>query len=113
MSIPKINPSNLPNPEEILTNVVKIKKELESKSLDEVSEKFTDFKDKYPNIFKKIVSNDDLSELFNMLKLVSQIKSGEMSFEHATTSVGQKMAKKYIPEEILKDKKQDSKHVSK
>lgn len=105
MSTPQINPNKLPNPEQILTTVVAIKKELQTKTVDEVSVQFSDFKDKYPNIFKKIITNDDLSELYSMLKLITQIKSGDMSYEHATTNVGHKMAKKYIPEDILKDKK--------
>ena len=104
MSSP-LNPANLPNPSEILCKIVDIKKELQIKTVDEVSEKFSDFKDKYPHIFKKIITTDDNSELFNMLKLISQVKNGDVSLDFATTKVGHKMANKYIPEEILKDEK--------
>lgn len=101
--------NNLPNPSEILTNITDIKKDLESHSINEVDTKYKNFKDKYPQLYKKIIASDDMSELFTMLKLINKVNNGDLSLDNATKTVGTTMAHKYIPEEILKDKKPISK----
>ena len=42
-----------------------------------------------------------------MLTLLSKVKNGDVSLDNATKSVGYKMARKYIPEDILNDKTPD------
>lgn len=99
--------NTLPNPPEILSTVTDIKKDLSKLSTSELETKYTSFKEKYPSIYKKVITNDDLSQLFEMLTLLSKVKSGDVSLDNATKSVGYKMAHKYIPEDILNDKKSD------
>ena len=101
--------NNLPNPSEILMIMTDIKKDLELHSVEEVDTKYKKFKDRYPQLYKKIISSDDMSELFTMLKLINKVNNGDLSLDTATKTVGTTMAHKYIPEEILEDKKPTSK----
>ena len=104
----QINDINtLPNPSEILSIISDIKKDISKLSTSELDTKYDSFKDKYPFIYKKVIANDDLSQLFEMLTLLSKVKNGNVSLDNATKSVGYNMAQKYIPEDILKDQKSD------
>ena len=74
------------------------------KNLDmkEQIEKYKEFGDKYPLVFKKITSGSDLNELFTMLKLMGQIKQGDLDFNTASEKIGYSMADKYLPENLKK-----------
>lgn len=95
----------IPNPSQILDTTLSIKKDMQNMKVSEIDTKYKEFKDKYPMLYSKILSTEDLTELFNMLKLFSKVKSGEMTMDTATKSFGYSMANKYIPEDILKNKK--------
>ena len=94
------------NPSEILCNVVKIKKDLQEKNLEYVKENYKEFEEKYPSLFTKIMDGSDLTQLFEMLKLMNQIKEGNLDFNKASEQFGQSMADKYLPEN-LKNKPED------
>ena len=98
----KFDVNKMANPSEILCNVVHIKKDLQEKNLEYVKEKYKEFGDKYPLVFKKITSGSDLNELFTMLKLMGQIKQGDLDFNTASEKIGYSMADKYLPENLKK-----------
>jgi hypothetical protein len=99
------NINDLPNPAEILSTVSDIKKDLSNLSKNELETKYNSFKNKYEGIYNKVINNDDLSQLFDMLTLLNKVKNGDISLDNATKTVGYQMAHKYIPDDILKDKK--------
>lgn len=98
--------NKMANPSEILCNVVHIKKDLQEKNLEYVRETYKEFGEKYPLVFEKIINGSDLNELFTMLKLMGQIKQGDLDFTKASEQVGYSMADKYLPEN-LKEKPED------
>lgn len=103
----KTDIKDLPNPAEILATVADIKKDSKIMNKKELDTKYEDFKNKYNHIYKLALTNDDLSTLYDMLKLIQQVKMKNVSIDNANKLVGQTMAKKYIPEHILNDKKSD------
>ncbi len=90
------------NPSEILCNVVEIKKDLQEKNLEYVNEHYKEFGERYPSLFEKITSGVELTELFEMLKLMNQIKQGNLDFNTASERFGYSMADKYLPENLKK-----------
>jgi len=98
---------DLPDPAFILENISNIKKDSKIMSKAELDTKYKEFKNKYHHIYKLAVTNDDLSTLYDMLKLIKQVKNKNISIDNANKFVGQKMAKKYIPEDILNDTKKE------
>ena len=101
----EVNVDDLPNPNEILTYVTMIKKDMKNMKTKDLDIKYQDFKNKYTNIYKSIIKNEDLSTLFDMLKLLQQVKTKNVSLDNANKYIGETMANRYIPEHILKDKK--------
>ena len=98
---------DLPEPTEILSNVANITKDKLTMDTKELDIKYKDFKNKYYSIYKLILTNDDLSPLYDMLKLIQEVKNNKLSIDTANKYIGQTMAQKYIPDDILNDTKKD------
>ncbi len=107
----EIDPVNLPDADEILDKVIEI---LEFMDNDEIlnlrrdnnpaftstmETKFEDFAEKYYSVFRMVISGADISLLFEMLKVIKGMKSGEVSVENGEARVGKKL-KKFLPEGI-------------
>lgn len=97
--------NNIANPGEILHNIIEIRKYLQNNSQNETKIKFKDFENRYPSVYKKIVSGDDLSKMLDMLQTLAKIRNGDITKDDADKMYGNQLAKEYIPEHILKDKK--------
>lgn len=107
-------PENLPNPNEILDDIINI---LEYMNLDEMKtlrntnlelfvqimeEKFSDFSSNYYSLFRMVIDGgEDLDPLFKMLEIITNINSGNTSFESGEQEVGSYL-KKFIPPELLR-----------
>lgn len=96
---------NIANPEEILHNIIEIKNYLKNNSQNETKIKFKDFESRYPAVYNKIVSGEDLTKLLEMLQTLLKIRLGELKKDEADKMYGAKLAQEYIPEHILKDEK--------
>lgn len=96
--------NTIANPNEILYYIIEIKKYLQNHSKNETSIKFSEFNDKYPSIFKLIISGKDISQLYNMLYTIDNIRKNKITKEQADIKYGKILAEKYIPAEILNDK---------
>ena len=96
---------NIANPEEILQNIIQIKNYLKTNSQNETKIKFKDFEKRYPSVYKKIVSGEDLTKLLEMLQTLFKIRLGEIKKDEADRMYGSKLSQEYIPEHILKDVK--------
>lgn len=64
---------------------------------DKLGKEFSNFADKYPNIFVMVVRGDDLRTMASTLYYQDKINRGEISSE----KVGQLLAKKYIPDHLI------------
>lgn len=97
--------NNIANPGEILHNIIEIKNYLKYNSQNETKIKFKNFEKRYPSVYKKIASGDDLSKMLDMLQTLAKIRNGDITKENADSKYANQLAKEYIPEHILKDKK--------
>ena len=105
----EINPDNLPDADEIVDNVIKI---LEFMNTDEIcklkkdnndvfiktmEDKFETFAERYYSVFRMVISGNDLSPLFEMLKVIKQMKTRQMSVERGEHQIGASL-KKFLPD---------------
>jgi len=103
---------NLPNVEKILDEIIKI---LECMNTDEMKllkesnkplfdqvmeEKFPEFSGKYFGIFQMVLTGEDLSPLFKMLNIITNITEGGTSFEDGEKDVGTYLTK-FLPTGLL------------
>ena len=56
----------------------------------------SDFVEKYPELFKKIISGEDISMLRNMLDMLDKMGSGNISQHNASVVIGKELASRYI-----------------
>ena len=99
-------PDKLPDTEKLLDDIAMIRvrcEELEEDKLNNVviyrkklDEEFREFADRYPTLFKKVISGEDLSRLAEMIYYIEKIRSKKTTFEAAEEELGKNMAKDYI-----------------
>jgi hypothetical protein len=56
----------------------------------------TDFVEKYPELFKKIISGEDISMLRNMLNMLDKMGKGDITQHNASVAIGKQLASRYI-----------------
>jgi len=66
--------------------------------------KFPQFAEKYYAVFKKVISGEDITPLFEMLAGIERVKKGKETIEEVETELGKKLAEKYIFPVIDKNK---------
>jgi hypothetical protein len=67
---------------------------------EQIRKELAPFVEKYPELFKKVLSNDDLTPLQNMINLMDRMAAGSLSQHDASVIVGQGLAKAYIPKDL-------------
>ncbi len=70
------------------------------KTEQQIREELTPFVEQYPELFKKVLSNDDLTPLQNMMNLMDRMAAGSLSQHDASVIVGQGLARAYIPKNL-------------
>jgi hypothetical protein len=74
--------------------------------IDEYTKKMSDyvptFKEKYPFLFKMIISNTDLSILDIFMDNISDIDSGKKSLNDARNNLGKMLHEKFVKEKLNK-----------
>lgn len=66
----------------------------------------SDFVERYPELFKKIVNKSDLTPIHNMLTMLDQMGDGRLNQHQASIIVGKKLVDRYItPQLKSKDRK--------
>lgn len=108
--------TQLPDTQLLLSKVVDIMECMDTKEIRELKKKdkneyeqvlerkFPKFSFRYYGLFKKVISGDDLSMLFKMVKAIDKVNNNELSLDDAEFGLGEDLAYKYIPnyEEIKK-----------
>jgi hypothetical protein len=72
----------------------------EGKTEKQLREELAPFVEQYPELFKKVLSNDDLTPLQNMMNLMDRMAAGAMSQHEASVIVGRGLADAYIPKNM-------------
>lgn len=70
------------------------------KTEQQIREELAPFVEQYPELFKKVLSNDDLTPLQNMMNLMDRMAAGSLSQHDASVIVGQGLARAYIPKNL-------------
>ena len=72
-----------------------------------VSERYKEFENKYPTLFRKIIESDcDSRQLDFMLHKLDQVRIGNQSQHDASVDVGQLLVDKYVKPELAKKNNQ-------
>ncbi len=69
-----------------------------------MEDKYPEFSTRYYAVFKKLLSGEDISPLFEMIAQIERIQSGAVSIEKAEEELGMQLANKYIYPKIGKNK---------
>ena len=77
------------------TNWQKRKKESEVMYRVEMEEKFPEYAT-MTTLFKKVIFGEDLTQLWEMLDTISDIKSGKKNLDDEETRLGKKLAEKHL-----------------
>ena len=105
-------PDTLPNVELILDEIIKILECINTEEMqvlkssnkelfEQVMEdKFSQFSERYYGIFRMVLTGEDITPLFKMLDVISNINSGHTSFEDGEKDVGTYL-KKFLPEGLV------------
>ena len=56
----------------------------------------SDFFEKYPELFKKIISGEDVSMLRGMLEMLDKMATGSLTQHNASVIVGKELATRYL-----------------
>ncbi len=82
-------------------NIRDIKKLLaEEKTEAEIRAAFPQFTNSYPELFRKILAGEDLSDLRTMFTMMQQMASGNLSHHQASMIVGTRLAERYLPQNL-------------
>ena len=63
---------------------------------DNIREKVPDFIEKYPELFKKIITRSDLTPIRTMLSMLDKMGQRAISQHQASIVVGQRLVDKYV-----------------
>jgi hypothetical protein len=66
----------------------------------EIRAEFPQFIGAYPELFRKIMAREDLSNLKTMLAMMGQMAAGSLSHHQASMIVGTRLAERYLPAEF-------------
>jgi len=104
--------TSLPNANDILDDVIKLLECMnteEMKTLKGINQgayeqaledKFPEFSYNYYSVFKMILSGDDITPLFKMLEMISDVNTGKSNIEECEQGVG-KYLSKFLPDGLL------------
>ncbi len=63
---------------------------------EQIREKAPEFAEKYPELFQKIIKNQDLSPIQSMLAMLDRMGEGSISQHQASIIIGKKLVDKFV-----------------
>jgi len=72
----------------------------EDKSEEDIRSQFKPFIDLYPELFKKIITKQDLTPVQSMLAMLDRMGDGTLSQHQASIIIGQKLVDKYVTPQL-------------
>ena len=83
------------------TSEMKLLKETNPEMHEQLlEEKFPDFSCNYYSVFKMVLSGDDITPLFKMLEMISNVNTGKNNIEECEKNVG-KYLSKFLPDGLI------------
>lgn len=104
--------TSLPNASDILDDVIKLLEYMNTEEMkilkntsqgafeQALEDKFPEFSYNYYSVFKMILSGDDITPLFKMLEMISDVNIGKSNIEECEQGVG-KYLSKFLPDGLL------------
>lgn len=72
----------------------------EDESEEEIRSKFQPFIELYPELFKKIITKQDLTPVQSMLAMLDKMGDGTLSQHQASVIIGQKLVDRYVTPQL-------------
>lgn len=72
----------------------------EDKTEAEIRAAFPKFISAYPELFRKLMAREDMTNLKTMLAMMNQMATGSLSHHQASMIVGTRLAERYLPAEF-------------
>jgi hypothetical protein len=69
-------------------------------SKDAISQRVPEFIEKYPELFKKIINNQDLTPINTMLSMLDKMGNGNISQHQASIAVGKNLVDRYVTPQL-------------
>ena len=69
-------------------------------SEDLIRQRVPDFIEKYPELFKKIITRSDLSPIQSMLAMLDRMGEGAISQHQASVIIGKKLVDRYVTPQL-------------
>ncbi len=69
-------------------------------SEDVIRQRVPDFIEKYPELFKKIITRSDLSPIHSMLAMLDRMGDGSISQHQASIVIGKKLVDKFVTPQL-------------
>ncbi len=63
---------------------------------EQIREKVPDFSERYPELFQKLIKNEDLSPIQSMLAMLDRMGNGSISQHQASIIIGKKLVDKFV-----------------
>lgn len=69
-------------------------------TVGEIKAKYGAFANSHPELFRKLIGGEDLSNLTSMLAMMDQMAQGNLSHHQASMVVGTRLAERYLPHNL-------------
>jgi hypothetical protein len=69
-------------------------------TVGEIKAKYSAFANSHPELFRKLIGGEDLSNLTSMLAMMDQMAQGNLSHHQASMVVGTRLAERYLPHNL-------------
>jgi hypothetical protein len=69
-------------------------------TVEEIRAKYGAFANSHPELFRKLISGEDMSNLTSMLAMMDQMAQGNLSHHQASMIVGTRLAERYLPHNL-------------
>ena len=65
-----------------------------------IRSKVPDFVEQYPELFKKMIKKEDITIMYDMLKLLDKMGEGKLSQHAASVAVGQSLVNRFVTPQL-------------
>ena len=72
----------------------------EGQTEDEIKQRVPDFVESYPELFKKLIQQRDMTPIHNMLTMLDRMAEGRLSQHQASVIVGKKLVDRYVTPQL-------------
>ena len=72
----------------------------EGETEQSIRNKVPDFVEQYPELFKKMIKKEDITIMYDMLKLLDKMGEGKLSQHTASVAIGQSLVNRFVTPQL-------------